>query len=136
MNARLTHTDPEILHRQTETCSAVAFLLLETSGKYFDLQMGAVKSSLDTFRSQFDLLAPPTEGQDFLAGYAGLFAKSLDEGSRLLREGIELSAGSQRQLGELMDQGWLQLKEANKDALESQLALAARLGQSLTAGSR
>jgi hypothetical protein len=136
MNARLTNTDPEILHRQTETCSAVAFLLLETTGKYFDLQMGAVKSSLDTFRSQCDLLAPPAEGKELLADYAGLLAKSIDEGSRLLREGLQLSAGSQRQFGQLMDQGWLQLKEANKDALETQLALAARLGQSLTASSR
>lgn len=136
MNARLTQTDPEILHRQTETCSAVAFLLLETSGKYFDLQMGAVKSSLDTFRSQCDLLTPPTEAQDFLADYAGLLAKSIDEGGRLLRESLQLSAGSQRQFGQLMDQGWVQLKEANKEAFENQLALASRLGESLTASSR
>ncbi len=136
MNARLTQTDPEILHRQTETCSAVAFLLLETSGKYFDLQMEAVKSSLDTFRSQCDLLTPSTEAQDFLADYAGLLAKSLDEGSRLLRESLQLSAGSQRQFGQLMDKGWVHLKEANKEALENQLALASRLGESLTASSR
>ena len=136
MNARLSHTDPEILHRQTETCSAVAFLLLETSSKYFDLQIGAARSSLENFRSQFDLLASPAEGKDLLAGYGSVLEESLNAGGRLLSESLALSTGCQRELGMLMDQGWMQMKESAKNSIEEQLAFARRIGQSISPNAR
>lgn len=136
MNARLINTDPEVLQSHAETCSAVAFLLLETSGKYFDLQMGAVKSSLDSFRSQCDLLEPAAGEKDLLAGYNDLFAKSLEAGSQLLCQSLTVSAGSQREFGALMGQGWSQVQESTQKAIEAQLVLAKKLSQALVAGQR
>jgi hypothetical protein len=134
MNARLINSDPETLHRQADTCSAVAFLMLETSGKYFDLQMGAVKSSLDSFRGRLELLAPPASGEKFVAGYTEMLAESLNESGSLLRQGMELSADSQRRLSQLMEQGWLQMKDVTQKTIDEQLALANKIGKSITAG--
>jgi hypothetical protein len=136
MNARLINSDPEILQGHTEACSAVAFLFLETSGKYFDLQMGAVKSSLDSFRGHYDLLEPSAEGKDFLAGYSSLFAKSLDAGGQLLCQSVALSAGSQRQFGQLIDQSWSQFKALSQQAAQAQLDLLANLYQPVTSAGR
>lgn len=136
MNARLMNGDPEVLQSHTETCSAVALLFLETSGKYFDLQLGAAKSSLDSFRGHFALLEPSAEGKNLLAEYHNLFAKSLDAGGKLLCESISLSAGSQRQFGQLIDNGWSQFKAVSQQVTQAQLDLLASIAQPVVNASR
>ena len=130
MNARLINTDPAILHRHADTCSAVAFLFLETSGKYFDLQLDAAKSSLNSFREHGDLLATSANGTDLVAGHAEMLTKSFAESGRLLRQGLALSTECQRQFGQLMQEGWQQFAEAQKQFSAAQLSLATRLGPS------
>jgi len=136
MNARLNYPDPDELHRQTETCSAIAFLFLETSSQYFDLQIGAARSSLDSFRSHCDLLEPSANGTNILAGYKRLFAQSLDAGSQLLRESVTLSSGSQQQFGQLMDEGWAQWTASSQKTINAQLRLLSRLCQPLAKTTR
>lgn len=133
MNARLNNTDPEGLQRQTDACSAVIFLFLETSGKYFDIQVGAARSSLDSFRRQCDLLEPSANGKALLASYHNLFAQSLHASGRLLRESVALSTDGQQHFGQLIGQSWIRWSASSQQTINAQFRLLSGLCQSLVA---
>ena len=131
MTARLINTTPETSTTLTEVCSAVGMLFLETSGKYFDLQISAVRSSLDSFRHQFDLLNSNADGNELLAGYSAMLNQSIRTNSEFVCQSLDISAGAQRQCVKVIDQGWWQLQEFDREAEHKQQSLATLISNSL-----
>lgn len=133
MNARLMNTTPESLQRQADTCSAACRLLLDSSGRYFDIQFGAMRNSLNRLRDHLDDAGLQVSDAAFRQ-YSATINASLADAGDFMRQSGGLLAEMQRGLGALLEQGWQHQKVMLQQATEAQLALARSVGQAMVRG--
>lgn len=111
MNARIQFAPPSDSATQAlDGCAAVALFFLETSGKYFDLHVDALKGQVDGF-FRSGALRDGKGADQSTAEVSQLFAESARETGRLVRESLSLSVESQRELTDLLSQSSTQVTE-------------------------
>lgn len=99
MNARLITTSPESLQRQADAFSTGCRMFIDTSARYFDLQVDAMKSALEICRGEVPALSAEA---DLKAAYGRLnkiAVRSIEESTRLFGEGVELASSTAGEWG-------------------------------------
>lgn len=115
MNARLSNTDQDGLHEQTERCSAITRRFLETSGRYLDLQIDASRHALNSFCSPFAIL---------------------DQCIELPCQNIAPTTDNQQHFDQMIEQSWNNWSTASQRTVSAQLQLLSRICQPLSNNSR
>lgn len=122
MNARI----PSELYQQGQLdqalngCTAVSLFFLETSGKYFDLNVDSLKKQVDSF---FRAGAMP-QGQgaeSYAVGCEQFITETARETGRMVRDGAALSLQCQAE--------WLELLKANSQLAQQAIDASVKLWQ-------
>lgn len=116
MNAR-TPIEPEQCaqaSRTLESCTAINLFFLETSSKYFDLQMDSLKKQMTGF-FRVGVMPQGSGADQYQAACKQLLNDSAREVSRFVRESFTLSVAVQAEMTELMKNYTQQLNDLSQN---------------------
>ena len=123
MNARMNLNTSNHLQQQADTCSAVALLFIETSGKYFDLHMETLRSNLEACRQEIAGLSEESSTGEVMARFSSISSQAMLRSSTMLREAQRLAAGTQAEIHRLVSEGHEQWRLSAAQAGEHNLRL-------------